>query len=55
MQIKVLVVDDSSLVRKVVTDILSKDPEIKVVGTANNGKTAIFMNQELDPGNHTGY
>lgn len=49
MQIKVLVVDDSSLVRKIVTDILSQDPAIKVVGTANNGKTAIQMNQELDP------
>jgi len=48
-QIKVLVVDDSSLVRKIVTDILEKDPGIKVVGTANNGKTAIFRNQELDP------
>ncbi len=48
-QIKVLVVDDSSLVRKIVTDILEKDPGIKVVGTANNGKTAIFKNQELDP------
>lgn len=48
-QIKVLVVDDSSLVRKIVTDILEKDPDIKVVGTANNGKTAIFRNQELNP------
>lgn len=48
-QIKVLVVDDSSLVRKIVTDILERDPEIKVVGTANNGKTAIFKNQELNP------
>jgi two-component system chemotaxis response regulator CheB len=48
-QIKVLVVDDSSLVRKIVADILEKDPGIKVVGTANNGKTAIFRNQELNP------
>ncbi|HPS57202.1 MAG TPA: chemotaxis response regulator protein-glutamate methylesterase [Spirochaetota bacterium] len=49
VQIKVLVVDDSSLVRKIVTDILAHDPGIRVVGTANNGKTAIQMNQELDP------
>lgn len=49
MQIKVLVVDDSSLVRKVVTDILGQDPDIRVIGTANNGKAAIQMNQELDP------
>jgi two-component system chemotaxis response regulator CheB len=43
-QIKVLVVDDSALVRKIITDILESDPQIKVVGTANNGKTAIFRN-----------
>ncbi len=48
-KIKVLVVDDSALVRKVVTDILHRDPEIEVVGTANNGKTAIFKNQTLNP------
>jgi two-component system chemotaxis response regulator CheB len=48
-QIKVLVVDDSALVRKIITDILESDPQIKVVGTANNGKTAIFRNEELDP------
>lgn len=49
MQIKVLVVDDSSLVRKVITDILTQYADIRVVGAANNGKNAIQMNQELDP------
>ncbi len=48
-QIKVLVVDDSSLVRKIITDILESDPMIKVIGTANNGKTAIYRNKELNP------
>ncbi len=48
-QIKVLVVDDSSLVRKIITDIIESDPMIKVIGTANNGKTAIYRNNELDP------
>jgi len=48
-EIKVLVVDDSSLVRKIVTDILESDPNIRVVGTANNGKSAIFKNKELNP------
>lgn len=48
-QIRVLVVDDSSLVRKIITDILESDPQIKVVGTANNGKSAVYKNQELDP------
>ncbi len=48
-KIKVLVVDDSALVRKIITDILERDPAIEVVGTANNGKTAIFKNKVLDP------
>ena len=48
-KIKVLVVDDSSLVRKIITDILDKEDDITVIGTANNGKTAIFRNQELNP------
>ncbi|MFH0975495.1 MAG: chemotaxis response regulator protein-glutamate methylesterase [Spirochaetota bacterium] len=48
-KIKVLVVEDSSLARKIITDILSSDPEIEVVGTANNGKTAIYKNDVLNP------
>lgn len=48
-KIKVLVVDDSTLVRRIVTDILQRDPDIEVVGTANNGKTAVYKNQTLDP------
>jgi two-component system, chemotaxis family, protein-glutamate methylesterase/glutaminase len=48
-KIKVLVVEDSSLARKVITDILSSDPDIEVVGTANNGMTAIYKNDLLDP------
>jgi two-component system chemotaxis response regulator CheB len=47
--IKVLVVDDSSLVRKILTDALQKDPAIEVVGTANNGKSAIYKSEVLDP------
>lgn len=34
MVIKVLVIDDSAMIRKVFTQELSKDPEIEVVGTA---------------------
>lgn len=48
-KIKVLVVDDSSLIRKVITDILSKDLEIEVVGTAKDGKEAIEKAEELRP------
>ena len=48
-KIKVLVVDDSALVRKVISDILESDKEIEVIGTANNGKSAIFKNLTLNP------
>ena len=48
-KIKVLIVDDSALVRKIITDALESDPMIEVVGTANNGKTAVFKNQTLNP------
>ena len=48
-KIKVLVVDDSPLVRKIITDMLIKDPQIEIVGTAENGKVAISKNDELDP------
>ncbi len=34
--IKVLIVDDSALVRKIFTEVLSKDDEIEVIGTAPN-------------------
>ncbi len=48
-QIKVLVVDDSTLVRKIVTDSLESDPLIKVIGEADNGETAVKLAKELDP------
>ena len=35
-KIKVLIIDDSALVRKAITDALSLDPEIEVVGSAND-------------------
>ncbi len=39
--IKVLVVEDSPTVKELLVNILSSDPEIQVVGTANNGEEAI--------------
>ncbi|MBN2434520.1 MAG: chemotaxis response regulator protein-glutamate methylesterase [Spirochaetes bacterium] len=48
-KIRVLVVDDSALVRRIISDALEKDPEIEVVGTANNGKNAIFKSFVLYP------
>jgi two-component system chemotaxis response regulator CheB len=47
--IKVLVVDDSVVVRKIVTDSISADPEIDVVGVAANGKIALAKIPQLNP------
>jgi two-component system chemotaxis response regulator CheB len=47
--ISVLVVDDSALVRRVVTDALAEDPEIEVVGTAANGRLALAKIEQLKP------
>ncbi len=40
-EIKVLVVDDSAVVRKVMSAILERDPEIRVIGTAHDPLFAI--------------
>ena len=47
--IRVLVVDDSIVVRKIVTNVLSQDPGIEVVGTAVNGKIALGKVEQLKP------
>ncbi|MCI2238052.1 chemotaxis response regulator protein-glutamate methylesterase [Paenibacillus sp. TRM 82003] len=48
-RIRVLVVDDSVVVRRIVTDVLAGDPAIEVVGTAPNGKIALEKIQQLKP------
>ncbi len=47
--INVLVVDDSSFMRKVFTHILESDPDIKVMDTAEDGKDAIRKAKEIHP------
>jgi two-component system chemotaxis response regulator CheB len=47
--IRVLVVDDSAFVRKVVTQMLSRSPFIDIVGTARDGSEALEMAARLDP------
>jgi len=49
MAVKVLVVDDSGFFRRRVSEILSSDPTIQVVGTATNGKEAIDQALALKP------
>lgn len=49
MAVKVLVVDDSGFFRRRVSEILSADPQIQVVGTATNGREAIDQALALKP------
>lgn len=46
---RVMVVDDSVVIRRLLTDILSEDPDIEVVGTAPNGRIAISKMTQLNP------
>lgn len=46
---KLLVVDDSAFMRKLISDFFDGNPKIEVVGTARNGKDAITKIQTLQP------
>lgn len=48
-KIRVLVVDDAVVVRKIVTDTLSGDPDIEVAATAANGRIALQKIPQVNP------
>jgi two-component system, chemotaxis family, protein-glutamate methylesterase/glutaminase len=48
-RVRVLVVDDSALMRKMIPQILSRDPQIEVVGTAMDGAFGLKKIAELRP------
>lgn len=48
-KVRVLIVDDSALIRRMLTDILSSDPGIEVVGTAMDPHIARQKIKDLDP------
>lgn len=48
-KIKVLVVDDSAFMRKVIADMLVSDPQIEVIGTARNGLDALEKIKQKKP------
>jgi two-component system chemotaxis response regulator CheB len=46
---RILVVDDSVVFRRLVSEELSRDPELEVVGTAANGRIALAKLTQLSP------
>src|SRR6185295_2819214 len=47
--VRVLIVDDSAYVRKVIRQMLSRSPFLEVVGAARNGHEALELADELKP------
>jgi two-component system, chemotaxis family, protein-glutamate methylesterase/glutaminase len=47
--VRVLVIDDSAYVRKVIKQMLSRSPFIEVIGTARDGVEGLQMVRELNP------
>src|SRR5580765_2877391 len=47
--IRTVIVDDSAFVRKAVREMLSRSPQIDVVGMARNGEDALQMVEQLNP------
>ena len=47
--IRILVVDDSVVIRKLLCDTLSKDPELEVIASAGDGRIALSKITQLHP------
>jgi two-component system chemotaxis response regulator CheB len=48
-KIRILVVDDSVVVRRMVSDALAADPQLEIAGTAANGKIALAKLPQVNP------
>ncbi len=48
-KIRVLVVDDSAFMRKIISDMLNSEADIEVIGTARDGDAAVEKASELKP------
>lgn len=48
-KLRVLVVDDSVVIRRMLCDVIATDPSLEVVGTAPNGAIAVTRVQQLNP------
>ena len=48
-KIRVLIADDAAVMRRLISDILSRDPQLEVVGAASNGLLALQRIPQLNP------
>jgi two-component system chemotaxis response regulator CheB len=48
-KIRILVVDDAVVFRRALSDVLSADPDLQVVGTAANGRIALAKMTQVNP------
>ncbi|MFD9624299.1 protein-glutamate methylesterase/protein-glutamine glutaminase [Peribacillus muralis] len=48
-KVKVLIVDDSAFMRKLISEFLAEESEMEVIGTARNGKDALEKIKALKP------
>ena len=48
-KLRVLVVDDSAVIRRMVRDVIAADPELEVAGVAANGRIAVSMVEQCVP------
>lgn len=48
-KLKILIVDDSAFMRLLISDLISEDPDVEVIGTANDGLEATNKVLELHP------
>ena len=55
MAIKVVIVDDSRLLRRILKDILTSNPEIKVIGEGRDGKISQHTGLPDHPHTTTGH
>jgi len=48
-KIRVLIVDDSVVIRRIVSDVLAADPDLEIAGTAANGSIALQKLIQVNP------
>ncbi|MBI2683710.1 MAG: chemotaxis response regulator protein-glutamate methylesterase [Acidobacteriales bacterium] len=48
-KIRVLIVDDSAFMRKVLSSIISADPTMEIAGEARDGREAVQLSEQLNP------